>query len=111
MKVNTIIQGDCIEEMRKLDENSVDAIITDPPYGLGFMNKEWDNPNKHRELVEREKRRSKERKAEGKSPTDAPFSQSVQPGLAIKGAKENRWFQEWSEKWSKEALRVLKPGE
>jgi len=110
MKVNTIIQGDCIEEMRKLDENSVDAIITDPPYGLGFMNKEWDNPNKHRELVEREKRRSKERKAEGKSPTDAPFSQSVQPGLAIKGAKENRWFQEWSEKWSKEALRVLKPG-
>ncbi len=105
---NKIILGDCIEELKKLEENSVDAIITDPPYGLGFMNKEWDNPDKEKELIER--KRSEERKAEGKSPTDAPFSQSVRPGLAIKGAKENKWFQEWSEKWSKEAIRVLKPG-
>jgi len=107
---NQIIQGDCIEELKKLPENSVDAIITDPPYGLGFMNKEWDSPAKHRELVEREKRRSEERKLQGKSPTDAPFSQSVQPGLDIKGAKEGRWYQEWCENWSKELFRVLKPG-
>jgi len=107
---NKIIQGDCIEELKKLPDNSVDAIVTDPPYGLGFMNKEWDNPNKQRELIDRERKRSEERKAEGKSPTDAPFSQSVRPGLAIKGAKENRWFQEWNEKWAIEAFRVLKPG-
>jgi len=105
-----ILQGDCIEEMKKLKENSVDAIITDPPYGLGFMNKEWDSPAKHRELVARELKRSAERKAQGKSPTDAPFSQSVQPGLAIKGAKEGRWYQEWCEQWSKELFRILKPG-
>ena len=37
-----IIQSDCIDEMRKFSENSVDAIITDPPYGLKFMGKEWD---------------------------------------------------------------------
>ena len=37
-----IIKGDCIEELKKLDENSVDAIITDPPYGLSFMGKKWD---------------------------------------------------------------------
>jgi len=110
MKPNQIICGECIEELKKLPENSVDAIVTDPPYGLGFMNKEWDSPKKHRELVEREKRRSEQRKAEGKSPTDAPFSQSVMPGLAIKGAKEGRWFQEWCEQWSKELFRVLKPG-
>ena len=105
-----IIKGDCIEEMKKLEENSVDAIITDPPYGLGFMNKEWDSPEKHRELTEREMKRSAKRKLEGKSPTDAPFSQSVQPGLAIKGGKENKWFQDWSEKWAIEAFRILKPG-
>lgn len=29
----TIYQGDCIEVMGKLPENSVDAIVTDPPYG------------------------------------------------------------------------------
>lgn len=36
-------QGDCLEIMRKrLSDNSVDAIVTDPPYGLGFMGKAWD---------------------------------------------------------------------
>lgn len=65
-----VINGDCLQELGKLDENSVDAIVTDPPYGLtsitkrfgkegsapakygkdgsfarlskGFMGKEWD---------------------------------------------------------------------
>lgn len=30
----TIIHGDCLEELKKLEDNSVDAVITDPPYGL-----------------------------------------------------------------------------
>jgi len=42
MKQNIIIKGDCIEEMKKLPENSVDSIVTDPPYGLSFMGKKWD---------------------------------------------------------------------
>lgn len=37
-----IITGDCVEAMAAMDEASVDAIVTDPPYGLGFMGKEWD---------------------------------------------------------------------
>ena len=37
-----ILLGDCREQMRKLADASVDAIVTDPPYGLGFMGKEWD---------------------------------------------------------------------
>ena len=37
-----IIHGDCIEEMAKLPANSIDAIVTDQPYGLGFMGKKWD---------------------------------------------------------------------
>ena len=37
-----LIQGDCLEEMKKIPENSVDAIVTDPPYGLEFMGKHWD---------------------------------------------------------------------
>lgn len=39
----TVIQGDCREEMDMLADNSVDAIVTDPPYELGFMGKSWDN--------------------------------------------------------------------
>ena len=41
MKYN-ILHGDCRELMATLDENSVDAIVTDPPYELGFMGKSWD---------------------------------------------------------------------
>ena len=35
--------GDCIEEMKKMESNSVDSIVTDPPYELGFMGKSWDS--------------------------------------------------------------------
>ena len=61
MKAWELRQGDCIELMRELPENSIDAIVTDPPYGLspdgkartwddiedgktrgGFMGKGWD---------------------------------------------------------------------
>ena len=37
-----VIHGDCIETMNQMDPESVDAIVTDPPYGLGFMGKKWD---------------------------------------------------------------------
>jgi DNA modification methylase len=37
-----LIQGDCLEKMKELEDNSVDTIITDPPYGLSFMGKKWD---------------------------------------------------------------------
>lgn len=35
--------GDCIEVMKGMTDNSVDSIVTDPPYELGFMGKSWDN--------------------------------------------------------------------
>ena len=38
-----IFNGDCLEVMRGLDENSIDTCITDPPYELGFMGKKWDS--------------------------------------------------------------------
>ncbi len=38
-----IIHGDCLEEMRKMADNSISAIVTDPPYGISFMGKGWDN--------------------------------------------------------------------
>ena len=38
----TIHNGDCIETMKAMPPESVDAIVCDPPYGLGFMGKKWD---------------------------------------------------------------------
>ena len=102
--------GDCLEVLKTIPDNSIDAIITDPPYGIGFMNKEWDSPQKHQELIEREKIRSEERFEEGKSPVKGGFSKGVQPGLPIGGAKEGKWFQDWCELWARECFRILKPG-
>jgi len=38
----TILHGDCREQLATLPDCSVDAIVTDPPYELGFMGKKWD---------------------------------------------------------------------
>jgi site-specific DNA-methyltransferase (adenine-specific) len=38
----TLHHGDCLEVMATMADNSVDAIVTDPPYGLSFMGKRWD---------------------------------------------------------------------
>lgn len=37
-----MLHGDCLEVLRTIESASVDAIVTDPPYGLKFMGKKWD---------------------------------------------------------------------
>lgn len=39
----SLIHGDCLEVLDAIPENSVDAVVTDPPYGLSFMGKSWDH--------------------------------------------------------------------
>lgn len=34
--------GNCLDHLEFMPDNSVDSIVTDPPYGLSFMNKKWD---------------------------------------------------------------------
>lgn len=38
-----IINGNMLVELDKLEPNSIDCIVTDPPYEINFMGKEWDN--------------------------------------------------------------------
>jgi DNA modification methylase len=40
-----LLPGDCREVMATLPDASVDAIVCDPPYGLGFMGRAWDAPD------------------------------------------------------------------
>ena len=37
-----LILGDSVDKLKELDDNSIDSIVTDPPYGLSFMGKKWD---------------------------------------------------------------------
>src|SRR5215469_6292858 len=43
--LDTVICGEALSVLRGMPENSVDAIVTDPPAGIAFMGKEWDNPD------------------------------------------------------------------
>ena len=38
-----LLHGDCRVMLKQLDDASVDSIVTDPPYELGFMGKSWDS--------------------------------------------------------------------
>lgn len=38
----TLYHGDCLDVLRDLPDASVDAVVTDPPYELGFLGKRWD---------------------------------------------------------------------
>jgi len=41
MKIE-LYNRECLEKLKELPDNSVDAIVTDPPYFISFMNKGWD---------------------------------------------------------------------
>ena len=101
LETNKIYQGDCIEELKKLPDNSVDAIITDPPYGLEFMGKDWDK-FKNAENIgggTMENRNTPYQRGE-KTP----------PAYYIWTLEQKNEFQIFSMNWAKECLRVLKPG-
>jgi site-specific DNA-methyltransferase (adenine-specific) len=108
--------GDCLSVLRGLEPNSVDAVVTDPPYGLEFMGKEWD-------------------RLQG-SISDGSFKSFKLPSLLgsrrnVKCPECQRWgydwpgakcqcggiarhkqgqMQVWHEQWAREVYRVLKPG-
>ena len=43
METNVIINDDCLNALKEINDNTVDLICTDPPYFLKFMNKSWDS--------------------------------------------------------------------
>jgi site-specific DNA-methyltransferase (adenine-specific) len=101
-----LLQGDCIEVMRGLPANSVDAIVTDPPYGLEFMGKEWDAPWKSKDVRQPDD--------EGFTKTDNAYGRSkVRYAMGASYGAGNQamvGFQEWFYQVAVEMYRVLKPG-
>jgi DNA modification methylase len=95
-----IIQDDCLTEMPKIDANSIDSIVTDPPYGLEFMGVGWDTlrvDGKARVKTDFDVLHSKEH----------PRKASEQAAIRH---KKNVSAQDWHYAWAVEALRVAKPG-
>lgn len=127
--------GDCLNILAELPDASVDAVCTDPPYGLEFMGKEWDAPWRESDV-------NADAGFNGggidQTRTLPSFTGSTNPKcLRCKGTRrgrrdgtakvavclcedggkfpnvravEMRAFAEWCEAWVVECYRVLKPG-
>ena len=118
----TLYAGDCIEVMRGLPDNSVDAVVTDPPYGLEFMGKEWDAPWKHGFAAtgySDGKRMARPNFGSTRNPVCRTCRKHqrgrdrcicTSPDYDERPADSNIAFQAWCVEWASEALRVLKPG-
>ena len=52
MQTLRLINNDCLIALQGMDEASVDAIVTDPPYGLSFMGRKWDYDVPSKEIWE-----------------------------------------------------------
>ena len=92
----TVHIADALDVLAGIADASVDAVVTDPPYGLEFMGKEWDGADGFRRSL---------------NPNDAGRDNAF--GRSSRTSPEYRagtLFQEWAEAWSRECLRVLKPG-
>jgi site-specific DNA-methyltransferase (adenine-specific) len=42
LELNKLYCGDCLDKMKDIDDNYIDLMVTDPPYGYSFMGKDWD---------------------------------------------------------------------
>lgn len=99
--------GDCLQIMRRMQASSVDSIVTDPPYGIGFMGKAWDGKDIEARM---EKRRSFASQCPTAGPNGGHKSAAAAAGKYDLTPKGMRAFQDFSAEWGVEALRVAKPG-
>jgi site-specific DNA-methyltransferase (adenine-specific) len=97
--------GDCVEVMKSFREASVGAVVSDPPYGLRFMGKEWDKLT--RNLMNPTSEADITRVAiYGDSYAGR---RSKLPDLSGFAGKSDE-VQEWHAGWLRECYRVLVPG-
>lgn len=105
-----ILQGDCIEQMATLEEASIDAVVCDPPYGIGLMGHEWDQPGEHAAARAKGSGTAGFDRKVGDHRFTRERSGAMKAGEYDLSLTTNRRYQAWCEAWARECLRVLKPG-
>jgi site-specific DNA-methyltransferase (adenine-specific) len=94
-----------MEVLATLAPDSIDACVTDPPYGINFMGKKWDKFDGDNRswadfqgTVGIDHKKTRERRA------------SMQAGSYDLSPKAMHGFQDWCTVWAREVYRVLNPG-
>ena len=85
-----LLQGDSFQRISEIDPGTLIAVVTDPPYGISFMNKSWDDPDALSE-------------AEGTGDTEEDDTPAPTAG-------ELHSFQEWAHGWLKACFEKLPTG-
>jgi DNA modification methylase len=78
-----LLRGDCIEVLSTIDAESVDAVVCDPPYGIGWQGERWDSSTAIREAAAH---------------------------LGRGQASRGKAFEIWCALWGEGCLRAMKPG-
>ena len=86
--------GDSLELLTTLPAASVDAVVTDPPYGIGFQGHAWDRPG-----ARRRRRGSRECGEHDRRGGERECAAAARHGYEL-----------WCRTWALECLRILKPG-
>ncbi len=89
-EINQVIQGDCLEVMKDIPSNSVDCILTDPPYNISKLNDQRDRSKLNSPIMRRKK--------------------SLNYDFGGWDNMERKEFLEFTDKWLIECCRVLKDG-
>jgi len=95
LNTNLIINADCLTALKELPDNSVDSIVTDPPYGLGFMGKQWDTFDKSQF---------------GKEGEEGENDLKVKKNFKILPRYNSDGLYTFTKEWATECFRVLKHG-
>jgi site-specific DNA-methyltransferase (adenine-specific) len=103
-----VAQGDCRKRLKALPDDSVDAVVTDPPAGIEFMGKKWDsfrdveaNPSGKQTATWDES---------GGANGSRPFARSATPRYRGKTNESLLPFQDFITEVFTDVYRVLKPG-
>lgn len=107
-----VVEANCMCAFATIPDQSVDAVCTDPPYGIGFMGKDWDSfrPEQVAKRQQQNARKGTERRS-AQYPDRVGSSQGGGVGIKYdESLAGNQRFQAWMTLWAEEALRILKPG-
>jgi site-specific DNA-methyltransferase (adenine-specific) len=127
-----LYQGDVLAILGRLEpECSVDAVVTDPPYGLEFMGKEWDSFRDSGSAWSQKRATGKDWKGQERDRPGRLYMRSAHLTCTKCGKQKHQHndsvcdptyervthapaqllaYQLWTEQWARELLRVLKPG-
>ena len=100
----TVVHGDCLKQLRRLPDDCVDSVVTDPPAGVEFLGQAWERFTKARKTTTGQN--SDEWGAFGN-----PYARRATPRYQGGGGKRSLLpFQDFIATVFVEVLRVLKPG-